>query len=96
MLSHQGVGARGPPAPAATPVRVTVPIRLLDERRFDPPRDVEVHNDGRWWSGHQTAWRLCDDEFGWRAAVPWRQLHDHGWDRHLTSVPPERVRLRAQ
>ncbi len=70
--------------------------RLLDERRFDPPRDVEVENDGRWWSGHQTAWRLCDDGFGWRAAVTWRQLHYYGWGRHLTSGPPERVRLRAR
>ena len=76
-------------------VRVTVSVRLLDERRFDPPRNVEVENDGRWWSGEQTAWRLCDDGFGWRAAVTWRQLHDYGWGRHLTSVPPERVRLRA-
>ncbi|MGY1666675.1 hypothetical protein [Geodermatophilus sp. SYSU D00696] len=39
---------------------------------------------------------LCDDGFGWRAAVTWRQLHDYGWGRHLTSVPPERVRLRAR
>ena len=46
-----------------------MPVRLLEERRFDPPRDVEVENGGQWWSGHQTAWRLCDDGFGWRAAV---------------------------
>ncbi|PRY42058.1 hypothetical protein LY71_1185 [Geodermatophilus tzadiensis] len=59
---------------------MTISIRLLDERRFDPPRDVEVENGGPWWSGEQTAWRLCD----------------YGWGRHLTSVPPERVRLRAR
>ncbi len=72
---------------------VTVSIRLLDERRFDPPRSVLVANDGQWWPGEQSAWRLCDDGFGWRAAVTWRQLHDYGWGRHLTSVPPEQVRI---
>ena len=42
---------------------------MLDERLFDPPRDVLVENDGRWKPGEQTAWRLGDDGFGWRAAV---------------------------
>jgi hypothetical protein len=72
---------------------VTVSVRLLDERRFDPPRSVLIENDGQWWPGEQSAWRLCDDGFGWRAAVTWRQLHDYGWGRHLTSVPPERLRI---
>ncbi|MGY1830151.1 hypothetical protein ACI8AA_06925 [Geodermatophilus sp. SYSU D01180] len=69
------------------------PPRLIHQQLFDPPRDVLVFNDGQWWPGEQTAWRLCDDGFGWRAAVTWRQLHDYGWGRHITSVRPEEVRL---
>ena len=34
-------------------------VRLIEERRFDPPRAVEVEHNGRWWPGFQYAWRLC-------------------------------------
>jgi hypothetical protein len=46
-------------------------VRLIEERRFDPPRTVEVEHDGRWWSGTQTALRLCYDARGWMADVTW-------------------------
>jgi hypothetical protein len=72
---------------------VTSPlIRLLDERRFNPPRSVLVEHDGSWWTGQQSAWRLCDDGRGWRADVTWVQQHDWGSGRYVTTVPPERLR----
>jgi hypothetical protein len=48
-------------------------------RTFDPPRPVEVEHSGRWWTGRQTAWRLCDDSRGWMADVSWREQHNWGW-----------------
>jgi hypothetical protein len=44
-------------------------VRLLKQRTFDPPRQVEIERDGRWWTGTQTAWRLRDDSRGWMADV---------------------------
>jgi hypothetical protein len=73
--------------------RTSASVRLLEEQRFDLPRPVEVENDGQWWPEHQSAWRLCDDGFGWRAAVTWRQQHEYGWGPHLTSMRPEQLRL---
>src|SRR5438067_453068 len=35
---------------------VDKPVRLLEERRFDPPRLVDVEHDGAWWAGIQRAW----------------------------------------
>ncbi|WP_448642344.1 hypothetical protein [Geodermatophilus sp. URMC 63] len=45
---------------------------------FGPPREALVLNDGQWWPSEQTAWRLCDDGFGWRAAVTWRSSTSTG------------------
>jgi hypothetical protein len=73
-------------------VVTATPVRLLDERHFDPPRIVLVEHDGRWWTGLQSAWRLCDDGRGWRADVTWLEQHDWGPGRYLTTVPPERLR----
>jgi hypothetical protein len=41
----------------------------------------------------QSAWRVCDDGRGWRADVTWVQQHQWGLGRHVTTVPPERVRV---
>ena len=73
---------------------VTAPVRLLDERRFDPPRLVDVEKDGAWWPGSQRAWRLCDDGRGWMADVEFVVQYDWGPGKHLMAVPVERVRLR--
>ncbi len=67
-------------------------VRLLEERRFDPPRRVEVEHDGRWLAGHQEAWRLCDDGRGWMADVTWTEQHEWGLGRYVTTVTPDRVR----
>jgi len=64
----------------------------VDERRFDPPREVLVEHDGEWWPAEQCAWRLSDDGRGWRADVTWAQRHEWGVGRYVTMVPPERIR----
>jgi hypothetical protein len=51
-------------------------VRLLEQRTFDTPRPVEVKHNGRWWTGIQTAWRLCDDGRGWMADCTWTEQHD--------------------
>ncbi len=48
---------------------MSAPVRLVDERRYDPPRAVLVEHEGRWWPGFQSRWRLCDDGRGWMAQV---------------------------
>ncbi len=68
-------------------------VRLLEERRFDPPREVEVEHGGRWWPGRQAAWRLCDDGRGWMADVEFTAVHEWGFAKYLPVVPPERVRV---
>jgi hypothetical protein len=65
------------------------PIRLLSERRFDPPRAVLTRSNGQWWRGWQSAWGLCDDGRGWRAAVEWTEQHEWGPGTHLGTVTPE-------
>jgi hypothetical protein len=72
---------------------MAIPIRLLDERRYDPPRSVLVEHHGSWWPASQAAWRLCDDDRGWMAEVTWTEQHDWGPGKCLTMVPPERVRV---
>jgi hypothetical protein len=72
---------------------VTVSVRLIDERRFDPPRRVEVEHGGQWWPGFQRAWRLCDDDRGWMADVEYGVRHQYGVGKHLVCVPPARVRI---
>lgn len=74
---------------------VSEPVRLLDERLFDPPRLVEVERDGAWWPGVQRAWRLCDDHRGWMADVEYVVQHDWGLGTYVAPVPAERVRLRG-
>jgi hypothetical protein len=73
--------------------RMFEPLRLIEERRFDPPRAVEVEHEGRWWPGVQHAWRLCDDGRGWMADVEYVVEHEWGIGKHLPVVPPERVRV---
>jgi hypothetical protein len=68
-------------------------VRLLKERRFDPPRPVEVEHSGRWLPGVQHAWRLCDDGRGWLADVEYVVDYPWGRGKHLRVVPPERVRV---
>src|SRR5688572_23381456 len=67
--------------------------QLLEQRRFDPPRLVEVEHNGHWRPGTQAAWRLCDDSRGWMADVTWTEQHDWGLGRYVTMIPPERVRV---
>jgi hypothetical protein len=75
------------------PQRQNAPtVRLVDERRFEPPRQVEVERDGIWWPGWCTGWLLCDDDRGWRALVEYVAVYDWGRGKHLGSVPPARVR----
>jgi len=68
-------------------------VRLLEERRFDEPRPVEVEHDGAWWPAFQSWWLLCDDDRGWVAQVEYVIQHDYGAGKHLACVPPERVRV---
>ncbi len=72
---------------------MSAPVRLVDERRYDPPRAVLVEHEGRWWPGFQSRWRLCDDGRGWMAQVEFVAQHDWGPGKHLMSVPPAQVRL---
>lgn len=67
-------------------------VQLVEERRFDPPRAVEVEHHGGWWPGFQHAWQVCDDGRGWMADVEWSERYDWGLGRHVLAVPPGRVR----
>jgi hypothetical protein len=81
MVEHRSVGHTWP-----------VAVQLLEERRFDPPRHVEVEHNGAWWPAFQFAWRRCDDTRGWMADVEWAERYDRGLRKHVTMVPPERLR----
>ncbi len=70
-------------------------MRVVDSRRFDEPREVEVEHDGAWWPGFQMAWRLLDDDRGWCADVEWRRAYDWGTGKHVGTVPANRVRPRS-
>lgn len=72
----------------------SVTFSALLEQCFQPPRDVEVERNGRWWPGVQAAWRACDDGRGRMAEVVWVELHAWGTGTYRTLVRPERVRLR--
>src|SRR4051812_44557135 len=74
---------------------VSEPVRLLDERRYDPPRHVEVELNGQWWPGLQHAWRLTSDRDHWVADVEFAAVYDWGLGKHFHCVPPGRVRLAA-
>jgi hypothetical protein len=43
--------------------------------------------------GTQAAWRVCNDGRGWRADVEYVVEHEWGRARHVSTVPPERVRV---
>jgi hypothetical protein len=68
-------------------------IRLLAERRHDPPWAVEVEDGGHWWPGFHSRWLLCVDGRGWMAQVEFSMQHEWGGREHLQSVPPERLRI---
>ncbi len=51
-------------------------VRLLHERRYDPPRPVEVEHKGQWCPGLQSRWLLCDDDRGWMAQVEYTAQHE--------------------
>ena len=70
-----------------------VVVRLLAERRFESPRDVEVERDGYTWPGFQRAWRRCDDDRGWTAHVECVMAHERGPGEHLDCVRPKWLRL---
>jgi hypothetical protein len=69
------------------------PVSVLEERRFDPPRRVDVQHNGSWHLGYQRAWRLCDDTRGWTAEVRWSEPHDWSLGTHDTMAAPEQLRL---
>ena len=71
----------------------TPTVRLLEERRFDPPRVIEVEHAGQWWPGFQYAWRLCDDHRGWMADVTWTEQHEWGLGTYRPMVTPGRARV---
>ena len=67
---HTSSESGAPAPPARYTQRTSAPaLLLLDERRFDPPRPVEVEHDGAWWPETQRAWRLSDDDRERRADV---------------------------
>jgi len=68
-------------------------VHLIEVRRFDPPRSVEVEHNGRWWTGTLAAWRLCDDARGWMADVSWIEQHEWGPGKYLTMMTPDRLRI---
>jgi hypothetical protein len=39
-------------------------VRVINERRFKPPREVLVEHNGWLWPQLRCAWRLCDDGRG--------------------------------
>jgi hypothetical protein len=58
---------------------MTEPARQVDERRYDPPRNVEVELAGQWWPGVQHAWRLTSDRDFWVADVEFSAQYDWAW-----------------
>ncbi|WP_346619611.1 hypothetical protein [Blastococcus montanus] len=74
---------------------MTEPVRLVDQRRYDPARQVEVELGGCWWPGLQHAWRLTSDRDRWVADVEFSVRYGWGTGKHVQCVPPERVRLAA-
>jgi hypothetical protein len=71
---------------------VSEPVRLVEERRFDPVRAVLVKHESRWWSGFQAAWRLCHDDRGWVADVEFTAEYEWGPGKHVMAALAARVR----
>jgi hypothetical protein len=46
-----------------------------------------------WWPQTQRAWRLSDDDRGWRADVAFVVEYEWGRGKHMPCLTPERVRL---
>jgi hypothetical protein len=69
------------------------PVRLLTERRYNPPKAVEVEHQGAWWPGFCTGWLLTDCGRGWRTQVEYVVHHKWGFGKPLQAVPAARVRL---
>jgi hypothetical protein len=68
-------------------------IRLLAERRHDPPGRSRSRTAATWWPGFHSRWLLCVDGRGWMAQVESSMQHEWGGREHLRSVPPERLRI---
>jgi len=62
------------------------------ERQIDPPRQVEVLVEDRWWHGVQRGWRMYDDGTGWRAAVSYVAEDLDGLHAQEEDVPVDRLR----
>jgi hypothetical protein len=73
--------------------RRSPPVRLVDQRRYEPPKRVEVEHNGGWWTGFCTGWLLTDCGRRWRADVEYVVEHECGLGKYLQVVPAARVRL---
>jgi hypothetical protein len=74
-------------------VERTVP--LIQERTYEPPRQVEVEHDGRWSPGLQRSWHHWDDDRGWVAEVEVTVSCYWGVLTRVLVVPASEVRLAA-
>ncbi|NUS55866.1 MAG: hypothetical protein HOV66_13570 [Streptomycetaceae bacterium] len=63
-------------------------VVVVDSRRFDPPRVVEVERDGVWYRGLQDGWVRWPDGT-WRASVEYSVAPGI---KYSQSVPAARVR----
>lgn len=68
-------------------------VQLVQERVYDPPREVEVERNGLWIHALQRSWQLWDDGRGWCAEVEWTERYYWGIRTVIAMVPAERVRL---
>jgi hypothetical protein len=68
-------------------------LRLTQERVYDPPRGVEVEQDGHWSPALQRSWQLWDDDRGWVAQVEYTVCYHWGVRTRVDMVPADRLRL---
>jgi hypothetical protein len=68
-------------------------VTLLQDRVYDPAREVEVERDGTWSPALQRSWQLWDDGRGWVAEVEWTERYYWGIRTVVAMVPADRVRL---
>ena len=68
-------------------------VQLVQERVYDPPREVEVERAGSWIPALQRSWQLWDDGRGWSAEVEWTERYYWGIRTVVAMVPADRVRL---
>lgn len=69
------------------------PVRLVEEHRYDPPRPVELEQNGHWWPRLQPSWRLLNDRRGWLAGVEYAVAYEWGHGKHLGLLTADRVRV---